>query len=370
MILLNQPVIGEEEITNVCSALRETYISGLVGKFKQEFEERFSAYCGVRYGISTTSGTTALHLALAVLGIGPGDEVIIPTLTNIATAFAVVYCGATPVVVDSESETFNMDVSQIESKITPKTKAIMPVHLYGHPVDMDPLLEIAHRYGLYVVEDAAEAHGAQYRGRRVGCLGDIGCFSFLANKIITTGEGGMVVTDNPEFAKKANSLKNLAFSSERKFLHHEIGFNYRLTNIQAAIGVAQLDRIDKVLIRKREIAEFYNQRFQNIEGLVLPVEKEWAYHVYWVYGFLVEEDKFGRSRDDVVSVFKERGIEPRTSFIPMHQQPVFHKMGILKDANCPVAEEVSRKGLYLSAGWGMMDEELEYIANTLLQLRR
>jgi perosamine synthetase len=237
MIPVCIPFIGEKELEYVVNCIKMNWISSK-GRYVEEFEDKFAKYCGCKYGVSTTSGTTALHLALASLNIKKEDEVIIPAPTMIATAFAVIYCGAKPVLVDAESETWNIDVNKIGEKITEKTKAIMPVHIYGHPSDMDPVMKLAKEHELYVVEDAAEAHGAEYKGRKAGGIGDIGCFSFYANKIITTGEGGMIVTNDEKIAEKARSLKDLAFSKERRFLHTDLGFNYRMTNIQAAIGLA------------------------------------------------------------------------------------------------------------------------------------
>jgi perosamine synthetase len=246
MIPVCIPLLGEKELENVIDCIKTNWISSK-GKYVEEFEDKFAKYCGCKYGVTTTSGTTALHLALASIGVGKGDEVIIPASTMIATAFAVVYCDATPVLVDAEPETWNIDVAKIEEKITDRTKAIMPVHIYGHPCDMDPIMKLAKEHDLYVAEDAAEAHGAEYKGKKAGGIGDIGCFSFYANKIITTGEGGMVVTNDEEIAERAKSLRNLSFPKEKRiYLHSEVGYNYRMTNIQAAIGLAQFERIDEL----------------------------------------------------------------------------------------------------------------------------
>jgi len=367
VIPVYEPAIGEEELQNVIDCIKSAMISGTSGRYITEFEQRFSSYCGKQYGITTTSGTTALHLAVASLGIGSGDEVIVSAFTNIATAFAVLYSGATPVVVDSEIETWNMDVTKIEAKVTEKTKAIMPVHIYGHPCDMDPIVEIARKHSLYIIEDAAEAHGAEYKGKKVGGIGDIGCFSFYANKIITTGEGGMVITDDAELAEKARLLKNLAFSNDRRFLHHYLGFNYRMTNMQAALGVAQLRRIDEFIQKKRYIANFYSSLLKDIPGLTLPIEKPWAKNVYWMYCILVE-DEFGINRDKLMTKLLEKGIETRTMFVPMNQQPIFHKMGLFTEVKCPVAEELSRKGLYLPSGATLSDEQIKNICATIREL--
>lgn len=367
MIPVCEPQIGQEELENVIRCIKSGEISGTAGDFIAEFEQKFSAYCGKKYGITTTSGTTALHLATASLDLGKGDEVITSTFTNAATVFGIVYNGATPVVVDSEPATWNIDPNQIEEKITPNTKAILPVHIYGHPCDMDQIMEIARRHRFYVIEDAAEAHGAEYKGKRVGSFGDISCFSFYANKIITTGEGGMIVTDSEEVAEKARLLRNLAFSRERRFLHHYVGFNYRMTNLQAAIGIAQLARIDTLIDRKRHIAQQYNSRLKEVPGITLPPEEPWARSVYWMYCLLIG-DEFGLDRDNVMARLAEAGIETRTLFIPMNQQPAFHKMGLFEEQSCPVAESLSRQGLYLPSGVGLTDEQIEYICGMLKQL--
>ena len=271
MIPVCEPLLGGKEIEYVLDCLKTNWISSK-GKYVEEFEEQFAHYCGCKYGISTTSGTTALHLALASVGIKSDDEVIIPTFTMGATAFAIVYTGAKPVLVDSEPETWNMDVTKIEEKITPpRTKAIMPVHIYGHPCDMDPIEEIAEKYNLWLIEDAAETHGAEYKGRKAGGIGHIGCFSFYANKIITTGEGGMLVSNDEKIAEKARRLKDLAHSPEKRFLHTDVAFNYRMTNIQAAIGLAQFERIDELAERRRRNAHLYNSLLKGIDGITLPI---------------------------------------------------------------------------------------------------
>jgi len=366
MIPVCIPLLGEKELENVVDCIKTNWISSK-GKYVEEFEDKFAKYCGCKYGITTTSGTTALHLALASINLKKGDEVIIPASTMIATAFAVIYCGAKPVLVDAEPETWNMDVNKIEKKITNKTKAIMPVHIYGHPCDMDPIMRLARDYGLYVVEDAAEAHGAEYKGKKAGGIGHVGCFSFYANKIITTGEGGMVVTNDEEIAERAKSLRNLCFPKEKRiYLHSEMGYNYRMTNIQAAIGLAQFERIDELAEMRRRNAHLYNKYLEDVEGVTLPVEKEWAKNVYWMYSILIE-DEFGMSRDELMEKLEKKGIETRTFFIPMHEQPVFLNMGLFKfkGESYPVAEELARKGLYLPSSSGLKEEEIRYICDVI-----
>ncbi len=367
MIPVCEPELGKEELRNVVDCIKKKMISGTAGNYLEEFEKEFSKFCGVKYGVATTSGTTALHLAIESLGIGKGSEVIVPTLTNAATVFAIIYSGAKPVLVDSEPKTWNIDPDGIAEKVTKNTRAILPVHLYGHPADMKPILDIAEDYDLYIIEDAAEAHGAEYKGRKVGSLGDVGCFSFYANKIITTGEGGMMVTNNKKIAERAKLLRNLAFSRRRHFLHHHIGFNYRMTNIQAAIGVAQLRKIDKFIEKKRQIARWYNSLLKNIDGIALPREMDWAKNVYWMYSILIEEE-FGMSRDVLMKKLRERGIETRPFFIPMHQQPIFKKMGLFKGEKYPIAEELSKKGLYLPSGVGLTKKQVEYVCDSIKEI--
>lgn len=363
-----EPLLGEKELQNVIECIKSGWISGK-GKYIKEFEERFARYCGARYGISTTSGTTALHLAMLALGIGKGDEVIVPDFTMIASANSVVYVGAKPVWVDAEPYTWNIDPSKIEEKITRNTKAIMPVHIYGHPVDMDPILEIAKERELLVIEDAAEAHGSEYKGKGVGCLGDVGCFSFYANKIITTGEGGMVVTNDENIAERARLFKDLYFDEERKYAHQQIGFNFRMTNMQAAMGIAQLERINELVKTKRKVANLYNSLLKDVKGVTTPPEAGWAKNVYWMYTILIE-DEFGMNRDTVKKGLEKRGIDTRFAFSPMHRQPCFAKLGFYgRDKDYPVAEELSRKGLYLPSGLTLKEEQIRYIVDTLKDLR-
>lgn len=367
MIPVCEPFIGEKELEYAIDCLKSNWISSK-GKYIDEFEKRFANYCDCKYGISTTSGTTALHLALASLGIGSGDEVIIPTFTMIATAFAIIYTGARPVLVDAEPEAWNIDTTKIEERITPRTRVIMPVHIYGHPCNMDPIMEIAEKHNLYVTEDAAEAHGAEYKGRKAGSIGHVNCFSFYANKIITTGEGGMVVTNDPTIAEKARRLKDLAHSSGKRFLHIDIGFNYRMTNIQAAIGLAQFEKIDELVERRRANAYLYNSLLKAIEGIKLPPEKEWARNVYWMYSILIEEG-FGMSRDELMERLREEDIETRAFFIPMHQQPAFQNMGLFQGESYPVAEELGEGGLYLPSGSGLREEQIDYVATAIKLIR-
>jgi perosamine synthetase len=362
-----EPYLAGNELEYVADCIKSNWISSL-GKYIGEFEQRFAQYCGSKYGVSTTSGTTALHLALVSLGIGKGDEVIVPAFTMVAPVFAITYTGAKPVLVDSELETWNMDVTQIERKITPNTKVILPVHIYGHPCDMDQVIEIARKYNLYVIEDAAEAHGAEYKGKRVGGMGDVGIFSFYANKIITTGEGGMMVTNREEVAEKARRLKDQAYSPGKRFLHTDIGFNYRMTNIQAAIGLAQLERIDELVERRRKNARLYNELLKGIEGISLPPQKVWAKNIYWMYCILIG-DELGMSRDELQRELKKNGVDTRAFFIPMHQQPAFRNLGLFEEESYPMSEELSRRGMYLPSGSGLKREEIEQVCTILKRIR-
>lgn len=364
-----EPTLRGNELKYLTEAVQSGWISSS-GKYLQQFENKFSNYCQVSQGVSCSNGTKALHLALEALGIGKGDEVIIPNFTMIACCNAVIYAGAKPVLLDSESDTWNLDIDKIEEKITDKTKAIMVVHIYGHPVDMDKVRMIADKYGLYVIEDAAEAHGAEYKSRKTGSLGDIACFSFYANKIITTGEGGMVVTNNEKWADRARLLRNHFFGQPR-FLHHELGYNYRLTNLQAALGLAQLERIEELVAARRQNAYFYNQLLKNILGLTLPPEKEWAKNVYWMYGILVN-DEFGVPLLDLRKALLEKGIDTRSFFIGMHQQPAYRNKvsryaSIFPDlsGNYPVSEELTKKGFYLPSSSHLTKEQIHFIADTV-----
>ncbi len=340
-----EPYMGGREAEYVRDCLATNWISS-AGRYLTDFERSFARYCGCAHGIGTTSGTTALHLAIASAGFGPGDEIIMPTFTIAATVFAALYTGAIPILVDVEPDTWTMRVEEVAARTGPRTRAILAVHMYGHPCDMDPLRQLAQHNRLMLLEDAAEVHGAEYKGRKCGSLGDAACFSFYANKIITTGEGGMVVTNDEALADRCRSLKNLAFNRGRRFLHDAVGFNYRMTNIQAAIGLAQLDKIDDYVAARRRHADQYIELLRGIEGLRMPVERPWARNVYWMFGVVVE-DGFGCSRDELMSALAARGVETRTFFIPMHEQPVFHRLGLFRDERYPVASDIGRRGLYL-----------------------
>lgn len=366
MIPVNEPLIGEKELEYVTDCLKTGWISS-AGKYIEEFEEKWANYCGMKYGIAVSNGTVALQVAVKCLELNPGDEVIMPTFTIISCALAVIYNGAKPVLVDADPRTWTMDVSQIESKITSKTKAIMPVHIYGHPCDMESIWKLAKKYNLKIIEDAAEAHGAEYKGEKCGSLGDISIFSFYANKIITTGEGGMVLTNNEEYVEKARSFRNLCFRKDRRFYHTELGYNFRFTNLQAAIGLAQLERIDELVEKKRWIGHTYNEKLKGIPGLTLPVEEPWAKNVYWMYGVVLDES-VGMDATEFAQRLREHGVDTRPFFLGMHEQPVFYNMGLFKDEHYPVAERIARQGLYLPSGLTLNEEQIEKVTIAIKQI--
>jgi perosamine synthetase len=341
------------------------------GRFLGEFEEGWASYCGRRHGIAVANGSVALQAAVACLDLQPGDEVIMPTFTIISCASAIVAAGAVPVLVDSEPGTWTMDVAQAAAKVGKRTRAIMPVHIYGHPVDMDPLLELGETHGLHVVEDAAEAHGAEYLTRRgeerwvrCGSFGALSCFSFYANKLVTTGEGGMIVTDDDRLAERARSLRNLSFRAERRFHHEELGFNFRMTNLQAALGVAQLERIDAIVSRKQAIAAAYTEGLRGVAGLELPVEREWARSVYWMYGIVVAEET-GLTADDLAARLADLSIETRPFFLGMHEQPALRRLGLFEGETYPVAERIARQGLYLPSGLALTDDQIRIVGEAV-----
>lgn len=355
------PSLSNKEVKYVVDCLRSSWISS-IGKYIQKFEEKFARFCNTKYAISCSSGTSALHLALLSLGVDSGDEVIVPTLTYIATVNAITYCNATPVFVDSEPETWNINPQLIEKKITSRTKGIIVVHLYGHPADMDPILKIAKRHNLFVVEDAAEAHGAEYKNRKVGSLGDIGVFSFFGNKIITTGEGGMLVTNNAKLKSKICLFKGQGVDPNRRYWFKVVGYNYRMTNIQAAIGLAQLEKINYHLKRRRQVADWYYAYLKDCQDIILPVEKEWARNVYWMFSIILR-DTVKISRDSVIKLLYERGIETRPFFYPVHTLPPYKN--IHTRVPLPVAENIAKRGLSLPTHGNLSKSDIAYICKEL-----
>lgn len=359
-ISLAQPQLNGNEYKYLMDAFLSTWISS-TGKYINQFEEIFSRYCGVQYGVATSNGTTALHLALTALGIGKGDEVIVPDLTFAATINAVIYTGATPVIVDIEEDSWCISPDEIEKGITPRTKAIIPVHVYGQPCDMGKIMEIARRYKLHVIEDCAEAHGAEWKGQKVGSFGDISCFSFFGNKVITTGEGGMCVTNNRELGEKMRVLRDHGMSKERRYYHEVIGFNYRMTNLQAAVGTAQAERIEDILIWRSELETEYYKRFSEMSGVTLqrrdlPDRKKIA----WLVSVLVSEDK----RDQVLWALKNQEIDARAFFIPLSEMDLYKTYA----RPCIVSKRIARRGLNLPTTYEIKKEEIDKIVTVLKQV--
>ncbi len=361
MIPVAEPDLSGNELRYVTECVQTEWVSSL-GKYVGAFEEAMAARCGRRHAISVCNGTAALHLALVVLGIGPGDEVIVPSLTFVATANAVSYTGATPVFADSEPAYWQIDPQGLEALVTPRTRAIIPVDLYGHPFDMDAVASVAQRHGLAIVEDAAEAHGALYKGRPCGSLGDMSCFSFYGNKVITTGEGGMILTDDDAWYERARFLRDHAMSATERYYHPEIGYNYRLTNIQAALGLAQVERIETFIEAKRRNAAHYARRLLGVPGITVAPEAAWARNVYWMYSILVNPD-FPLSRQELMAALKQRGVDTRPFFHAIHTMPCHAGEECL-----PVAEGIAARGLNLPSSVRLTEEQIDYICQQIREL--
>ncbi|MFF2484530.1 DegT/DnrJ/EryC1/StrS family aminotransferase [Paenibacillus sp. NPDC058071] len=355
------PVLNGNEKKYVMDCIDSTWISS-TGKYITAFEEAFAAYCGTRYAISCSNGTTALHLALLAHGVGPGDEVIVPTLTFIATANAVVYCGAKPVFADCEPDTWNLSPAHVESLITPRTKGIVPVHLYGHPADMETINEIARKHALFVIEDAAEALGAEYRGKKTGSLAHCATFSLFGNKIITTGEGGMITTDDEELAQTLRTLRGQGIDPIKKYWFPVIGYNYRMTNMQAAVGCAQLENIDWHIGERIRVASHYREHLQGIDGIGLPVQRDFAKNVYWMFSVILE-DANEAARDRMMALLKEDGIETRPFFYPMHILPPYLEGREYGDY--PVANRIAAQGFNVPTYGGLSEADIAYIASKI-----
>lgn len=366
-IPVNQPLLDGKERQYLNECIDSGWISS-EGPFVRRFEEEFATRVGRKYGIAVSNGSVAIDAAVVALEIGAGDEVILPTFTIISCAAAIVRAGAVPVVVDCDRHTWNIDIDQMEAKISPKTKAIMVVHIYGLPVDMAPILGLAEKYKLKVIEDAAEMHGQTYKDKPCGSFGDISTFSFYPNKHITTGEGGMIATDDYNLAERCRSLRNLCFQPKQRFIHEELGWNLRMTNLQAALGVAQLERLDEFVARKRRMGKRYTELFADIPGLELPVPRtDYAENIYWVYG-LVLKDEVPFDAPEAMRLLAEKNIGTRPFFWPMHEQPVFHKMGLFKEESHPVSERIARRGFYVPSGMALTDEQMERVAAVLREV--
>ncbi|HVV27181.1 MAG TPA: DegT/DnrJ/EryC1/StrS family aminotransferase [Rhizomicrobium sp.] len=367
---MSEPFLGANEHLYVNDCMASGWISSS-GSYITRFEKDWATYCGMKHGIAVSNGTTALQVAVDALQLGPGDEVILPSFTIISCALAVVRAGATPVVVDSDPKTYCMDIDQVAAAITPRTRAIMPVHMYGHPVDMDAISAIAAQHGLAVIEDAAQAHGCEYFSRhggnnawrRCGGLGKLSTFSFFANKLVTTGEGGMVLTSDDALAERCRSLRNLCFQPTR-FQHEELGYNYRFTNLQAAIGVAQVERMDEILSRKRMMGALYDELLAGVQELILPAQEDWARINYWMYAIQLE-DHVDMDAFQFAAALKERGVETRPFFLGMHEQPVFRKQGLFKGLSLPVSERLYRRGLYLPSGVGITEAQIRTVVDAV-----
>lgn len=364
MIPVNTPVISEESKQYVNEALDTAWISS-AGPFVSKFEQDFAKYIGVKHAVTVNNGTAALHVALLALGIGEGDEVIVPAFTMASSWLAILYTGATPVFVDCNLDDYNIDVTHIESKITSKTKAIMPVHIYGHSADMDPIMEIAHKHNISVIEDAAESHGGEYNGAKTGSIGNINCFSFYANKIITTGEGGMVVTSSDELANYSRKLRDL-YHSDTRFIHEKIGYNYRMTNLQAALGLGELQNIDKYLTKKQHMSELYAKYLGNISEIILPSTRRGVKNVYWMYAIrLSPESKL--TKDQVRSKLKEKGVDTRDFFYSPLSQPILSKY-LRSGDKFPNTEIIADTGFYLPSGLAITDEQVMQVSNALIEI--
>jgi perosamine synthetase len=363
VIRIAAPHLAGREREYVTEAVASGWISSR-GPFVERFEQAFAAFCGARHGVASASGTTALHLALAALRLGPGDEVIVPAFTMIGTVNPVRYVGATPVVADVSPDSWNLTPQAVAAALSPRTRAIIVTHVYGHPADVEAIAAAAP--GIPIVEDAAEAHGAECRGRRTGSLGRIAAFSFYANKILTTGEGGMVVTGDDELAERCRSLRDHAFGPDAsRYEHDEVGFSYRMSNLQAAVGLAQTERADDLVERSRRLGMRYREGLQGLRGVRCQTEPAWARHVYWAFGIVIE-DAFGMSRDELRASLEAAGIETRDFFHPIHHQPAYATM--LGGARCPTAEELGRRGLYLPSGPGRPDGEVDAVVAALRRI--
>jgi len=367
MIPVNEPLLNGNEKKYLCECIDSGWISS-EGSFVKKLEEDFSKRVGRKYGIAVANGSVALDVAITALGIGKGDEVILPTFTIISCAAAIVRAGAIPVVVDSDPITWNMSVDKIESKITSRTKAILVVHIYGIPTDMDPILELVKKYHLKIIEDAAELIGQTYKGKPCGSFGDISTFSFYTNKHITTGEGGMVLTNDETLAKKSRELRNLCFIPPRRFIHKELGWNFRMTNLQAAVGIAQLEKLDEFIIKKRKIGTVYNELLSGIRSIQLPLKyNDYASNIYWVYG-IVMNDEIPYDAMEAMKKLANLEIDTRPFFYPTHLQPVFRNMGLFHGEHYPVAERLGERGFYIPSGLAITDEQIYRVADAVTQL--
>ena len=367
LIPVTEPEIGKDEVRKVTEAVRSGWVSSK-GPFINEFEEGFSRYIGMKRGISTSNGTAALHLALSALKIRRGDEVLVPDFTFASVANAVIYTGAKPVFIDSNTNYWCIDPSKLVEHMTSRTKAIIPVHVYGIPCNMDAVIKVARDHKLHVIEDCAEAHGAKYKGRKVGSFGDISCFSFYGNKIITTGEGGICLTNNEELGRRMSMLRDHGMNPNRRYWHEVVGFNYRMTNLQAALGVAQLERIDNFIARRRKMAETYNSLLRGVDGVTLHPEMPWATNVYWFYSILIDKKRYGIGRDELIVKMSGNGVETRPFFYPIHSMPPYKKYAA--NRRFYVAEKLSSSGMNLPSSVKLTEEQVNQVAQLIKDFHR
>ncbi len=366
-IPVNEPLLNGNEKKYLNECIDSGWISS-DGPFVKKFEDLFAVRVNRKFGVAVCNGSVALDVAILALGIGQGDEVLMPTFTIISCAAAIVRAGAIPVLVDCDPITWNMDVSQLAAKITGRTKAIMVVHIYGLPVDMDPVLALAKKYNLKIIEDAAEMHGQTYKGQPCGSFGDISTFSFYPNKHVTTGEGGMIVTDSEEITNRCRSLRNLCFKPERRYVHDELGFNFRMSNLQAAVGLAQLERLDLFIAKKRAMGQLYTEMLRDNVNIQLPlVQTDYAKNIYWVYGIVLNE-KLSFDAQIVMTRLGENNISTRSFFWCMHEQPVFQKMGLFKNENYPVAEKLARRGFYVPSGLALTESQILQVVESVKEI--
>lgn len=365
------PVLGGNEIKYVTDAVSSGWISSS-GSYVNKFEEAFSSYCGVKYGVAVCNGTVAIHLALSALGIGKGDEVIIPSFTMIATAFAVCYTGAIPVFVDADKDTWNIDVNKIEEKITNKTKAIIPVHIFGNPCDMGKICEIAKKYNLYIIEDAAEAHGAEFNGKKTGSFSDIASFSFFANKNLTTGEGGMVITDNEDYYKKCKYFKNMCFpvDAPRVYSHNNIGFNYRMSNLHAAIGLAQTEKANDYRDMRINNATLYKKYLSECNGIIFQKDQENGLNVHWMNTIVINPSEYGHTKDELIEYLKQNGIDTRLLFVSMNKQKSLKEFGCDCSGEYKVTDWLTENGFYLPSASNLTEQQINYICQIIKDFSR
>jgi perosamine synthetase len=364
MIPVNEPLLNGNEKKYLNECIDTGWISS-EGPFIKRFEEGMAKYVGRKHAIAVSNGSVALDAAVVALGIGHGDEVILPTFTIISCAAAIVRAGAIPLVVDCDPQTYNIDVTKIEEKITSKTKAIMVVHIYGLPSDMDPILALAKKYNLKIIEDAAEMHGQTYKGKKCGSFGEVSTFSFYPNKHITTGEGGMILTDDDQIAEHCRSLRNLCFKPEKRFVHDELGWNFRMTNLQAALGLAQLERLDEFVEKKRWMGKLYTEKLKDIDSFQLAVaETDYAKNIYWVFP-IVLKDSYKLDAESFCKILGSKGIGNRPFFWNLHEQPVLKKMGFYEKEVCPNAEKMARRGFYIPSGLAITEEQINEVCNAI-----